>query len=246
MHEQPSQQPFTRHLECPSLNLCNACAVMKLYSRPCHVQWMSRSTFTLLRLLLQEYDPVCVSDEHYMPTLLASYGLDSETDCLGLATLSDWAHARGGHPSSFLPADLSPGLAVELKSQHTTGGKLRSDLPACDWEQAWASAAGGIFAAQPTLQATPNTPATHAPAHEQVRHWVLATGYRGVRSRCALFGRKFPGRSLFTYQAVTRPQDAEQVERATLQWALSCSVGLGLGPWCPLNQHHHAGAEARS
>lgn len=33
---------------------------------------------------------VCVSDEHYLPTLLASYGLEQQTDCLA------FVHYTGG------------------------------------------------------------------------------------------------------------------------------------------------------
>ena len=31
-----------------------------------------------------------MSDEHYLPTLLAVHGLDAQTDCTGVLTHSDW------------------------------------------------------------------------------------------------------------------------------------------------------------
>jgi hypothetical protein len=56
--------------------------------------------------------PICVSDEHYLPTLLASYGLDNQTDCAGLAHFADWS-AGGWHPRTFGAADPLDAALVE-------------------------------------------------------------------------------------------------------------------------------------
>lgn len=43
---------------------------------------------------------MCFSDEHYIPTLLAIRGWDSETDCFGYNVHTDWTEG-GPHPVSF-------------------------------------------------------------------------------------------------------------------------------------------------
>lgn len=55
--------------------------------------------------------PICVSDEHMLPTLLASYGLDNQTDCLGLAHWADWSRP-GWHPHAFGGLDVLDGALV--------------------------------------------------------------------------------------------------------------------------------------
>ena len=42
----------------------------------------------------------CYSDEHYFATLLATKGLDAETDCLGQIMHVDWS-LGGEHPRSY-------------------------------------------------------------------------------------------------------------------------------------------------
>jgi hypothetical protein len=42
--------------------------VRELFRRHCYTNFTS-------------YRSVCVSDEHYLPSLMASYGLDNTTDC---------------------------------------------------------------------------------------------------------------------------------------------------------------------
>jgi hypothetical protein len=60
--------------------------------------------------------PICVSDEHYLPTLLASYGLDNQTDCAGLAHYADWS-AGGWHPRTFGAADaLDAALVARMRA----------------------------------------------------------------------------------------------------------------------------------
>jgi hypothetical protein len=51
----------------------------------------------------------CVADEHYIPTLLAAYGLDKSRDGVGCLTYADWTY-RGGatwHPRTFPPSNPS-------------------------------------------------------------------------------------------------------------------------------------------
>lgn len=44
---------------------------------------------------------LCFSDEHYIPTLLAIRGWDSETDCFGYNVHTDWTEG-GPHPVSVV------------------------------------------------------------------------------------------------------------------------------------------------
>jgi hypothetical protein len=59
--------------------------------------------------------PICVSDEHGLPTLLASYGLDRQTDCQGRATWTDWSVA-GWHPQQFLEQNMSALLVERMRA----------------------------------------------------------------------------------------------------------------------------------
>ena len=42
----------------------------------------------------------CYADEHYFATLLASRGLDAETDCYGNIMHVDWSFG-GAHPRAY-------------------------------------------------------------------------------------------------------------------------------------------------
>eukprot|EP01026_Neomeris_dumetosa_P069926 TRINITY_DN6940_c0_g1_i10.p1 TRINITY_DN6940_c0_g1~~TRINITY_DN6940_c0_g1_i10.p1 ORF type:complete len:574 (+),score=51.01 TRINITY_DN6940_c0_g1_i10:3-1724(+) len=66
------------------------------------------------------YDPiymsqhVCISDEHVIPTLLATYGLDYETDCQGVGTYTNWK--RGGwHPHTYTQHEIRPRMLREAR-----------------------------------------------------------------------------------------------------------------------------------
>ncbi|KAJ9533151.1 hypothetical protein QJQ45_018249 [Haematococcus lacustris] len=160
--------------------------------------------------LVPVYD-ACIADEHYLPTLLASYGLEEQTDCLGLATFADWPRATGSHPYTFLPADLTRRLAADLRSQHTTAGR-REGLPACAWEEAAASlrhilgppgkhvrsrslqssTIGSGVATRPAVKHRNLSHVLNVSLPVQVSSWLLSIGYQPVSARCALFARKFP------------------------------------------------------
>ena len=64
----------------------------------------------------------CVSDEHYVPTLLASLGLDSETDCMVRLT----AHAPQPLRQSWAQV-----WSIELGEGHELDLRLPSRLPWC-------------------------------------------------------------------------------------------------------------------
>ncbi len=52
----------------------------------------------------------CVSDEHYIPTLLAYKGLENETDCMGCLVSTRWNAKKGKttHPYSYKPSEIIP------------------------------------------------------------------------------------------------------------------------------------------
>lgn len=67
--------------------------------------------------------PICVSDEHELPTLLASYGLDRQTDCMGVATWTDW-HVTGWHPQHFTGRNMSPSLVARMRAAPKSESRL--------------------------------------------------------------------------------------------------------------------------
>ncbi|CAL5228886.1 g12101 [Coccomyxa viridis] len=56
----------------------------------------------------------CYSDEHYLSTLLASKGLDNETDCFGGTTYTSWQWGQA-HPQAFGPDDINPDKIREMR-----------------------------------------------------------------------------------------------------------------------------------
>ncbi|KAL4439980.1 hypothetical protein ABPG75_002981 [Micractinium tetrahymenae] len=57
----------------------------------------------------------CVPDEHYIPTLLASLGLENETYCGGWGVAyTDWS-THDIHPRSFLPKEVTPHLLKQMR-----------------------------------------------------------------------------------------------------------------------------------
>ncbi|KAK9907312.1 hypothetical protein WJX75_001278 [Coccomyxa subellipsoidea] len=60
----------------------------------------------------------CYSDEHYLGTLLASRGLDNETDCLGHITYTHWSYGEA-HPKAFTPEDINADALREMRQPQT-------------------------------------------------------------------------------------------------------------------------------
>lgn len=181
----------------------------------------------------------CVSDEHLLPSLLASYGLDSSTevDCEGLTHFADWR--RGGwHPYSFTAADVTPALLYYMRNGGPRGSEAAAAAaaagrppPACDAAAAAASARLLVWA----LAGRAHTPlkdggganaATAVAKISTIRHqsssnhsWLVDTGLsiNMLEPSCPLFARKFPATAMPT----------------VLPLLLSCT-GVGLGAWCDI------------
>jgi len=161
---------------------------------------------------------ICVSDEHYFPTLLASYGLDDETDCLGEGTWTNWT-AFGWHPKTFEPEEISPTL---LRITMNRG------WPPCDPLSARRTALR-LFDVDDAVEENVNCSKkcmderlevmTKEWASEQADampdDWTMKGGYVPLGYECPIFARKFPADAI--------PE--------TLNATLSCS-GAALGPWC--------------
>ena len=54
---------------------------------------------------------VCYTDEHYIPTVLARWGLDDETDCAGTLVSGNWSSGEG-HPHSYEPHEVTAQLCA--------------------------------------------------------------------------------------------------------------------------------------
>lgn len=65
--------------------------------------------------------------QHYIPTLFAAKGLESEMDCegWGIAAL-DWGRG-GAHPKSYGPEEVTPDLITGIRN---TGNAIESQLSA--------------------------------------------------------------------------------------------------------------------
>jgi len=160
---------------------------------------------------------ICVSDEHYLPTLLASYGLDDQTDCLGEGTWTNWS-SSGWHPKTFEPEEVSPALLRIIQNK---------DWPPCDPNPARKTALKLFDLPQETesvhlekscLDEDLSLPSEDWTAHlaqASSEDWTVKEGYIPLGYECPLFARKFSPEAL----------------PATINATLSCS-GAALGPWC--------------
>ena len=119
----------------------------------------------------RRYD--CYSDEHYIPTLLATAGEDNATDCLGYYVNVDWTKG-GAHPRTYTEADVAPALF----------GTLRAAWGDCDPDAA--SALGRALFGAPASLLGPRGAGDGCSASPAA--WSL----RLLPRECPLFARKFP------------------------------------------------------
>ena len=117
----------------------------------------------------------CVSDESYVPTLLAHHGRDNETDCRGEVTAVDWVRkaGTGAHPHTYVRDEVDAALIRKLR---------RQDEPfvLCD-------APGVTDLALRTYRPPDRWPVADA-------DWASVGPYpalRGVSYQCPLLARKF-------------------------------------------------------
>ncbi|CAD7701216.1 unnamed protein product [Ostreobium quekettii] len=153
----------------------------------------------------------CFVDEHYIPTLISSYGLDNETDCIGRPTYADMY--GGQHPRRILPKQVNTTLVKKMQGASESF---------CDVPRARVSALKLLTglnttgcARGPEEAVIADAPQLNQREMEQSDNWVVQRGYRPLSYRCPLFGRKFVPQAL----------------KATLRALLSCQ-GAALGSWC--------------
>ena len=63
---------------------------------------------------------VCFSDEHYIPTVLARWGLEDETDCAGTLVSGNWSSGEG-HPHSYEPHEVTAQLCAPAPGPKAPG-----------------------------------------------------------------------------------------------------------------------------
>ncbi|KAF6256320.1 core-2/I-branching enzyme-domain-containing protein [Scenedesmus sp. NREL 46B-D3] len=78
-----------------------------------------RHCYTNFTVLIRR--SMCVSDEHYLPSLMASYGLDDATDCKGRVSYADWSPG-GWHPKTFAAQEITPELVPQMRGGHQAAG----------------------------------------------------------------------------------------------------------------------------
>lgn len=77
----------------------------------------------------------CVSDEHYIPTLLAHLGLAGETNCRFSVAYTRWAPPNSPHPWTWQAADVSGERRPGCMPAGLTAGAGRAQ-EGCSWLEA--------------------------------------------------------------------------------------------------------------
>eukprot|EP01026_Neomeris_dumetosa_P054963 TRINITY_DN4964_c1_g1_i5.p1 TRINITY_DN4964_c1_g1~~TRINITY_DN4964_c1_g1_i5.p1 ORF type:complete len:216 (+),score=11.77 TRINITY_DN4964_c1_g1_i5:103-750(+) len=109
---------------------------------------------------------VCISDESYVPSVLATYGLDSQTDCLGSVTAANWTN-QNWHPQEFRKRQISTSLLQRLRTTECEQQYLNSQV-------------SGLFNVKGLKR-----------VHEG-QEWL---SFNAMETNCSLFARKFPDQS---------------------------------------------------
>lgn len=57
----------------------------------------------------------CVSDEHFVPTILSHHGLSHESDCGGFLVHVEWPEHDAQHPRAYQSDEITAGLVHRLR-----------------------------------------------------------------------------------------------------------------------------------
>ncbi|KAL4439715.1 hypothetical protein ABPG75_002716 [Micractinium tetrahymenae] len=171
----------------------------------------------------------CISDEHYIPTLLAIHGRDQETTCYDALTAADWVTGLWS-PVVHHAEDINPDLIRRLRKQRATdldcsaaeaiasaktmfrrhgasitlaGGPLPGSIRA-----GASSAEGGTSTSRRSLQ-------RQVPSDEQQLE-QRGDGYARLHQACFLLARKF----------------APDTAQLLLHMSQDCQQGTALSPKC--------------
>ncbi|MEW5299595.1 MAG: hypothetical protein WDW36_002594 [Sanguina aurantia] len=140
----------------------------------------------------------CVSDENYLPTLLATYNATNEVDGYGSGTHVSWPNTGDSHPNSYAPADITPAKITSLRLGDTQPCAWASMLNSARHTfHAWARAEvinrdRHTLLAHTTTDAEDAASVDNAPTMDDLGAYVRAAGYSPGTMDCALLARKFP------------------------------------------------------
>ncbi|GMH33181.1 hypothetical protein BSKO_01015 [Bryopsis sp. KO-2023] len=148
----------------------------------------------------------CTPNEHYIPSMLGSYGLDNQTTCSGV-TYTEWPNAKTStHPRTFKPPIVNAKLIRGFHGKTCNPAQARSSTQCLFKRKPGVENQEGHFNVNVTMC---------DPTEQENPTWVTKSGYQPLPARCSLFARKFK---------------KESVTQA-LEAVLSCD-GVGLGHWC--------------
>ncbi|KAK9862348.1 hypothetical protein WJX84_002596 [Apatococcus fuscideae] len=149
----------------------------------------------------------CVADEHYVPTLLAMHGLDSETDCMGMMTHTSWTWPAWS-PKTYAHWQITPSFLDPLR-------KMWFKEEACDWGAAQRSASTNfrLHGSRAALSSLP-----HWRPLRSTRSTMQVQPYVPLGPGCSLIARKFDLSSL----------------DAAMRLGADCENGFGWSTFCYL------------
>lgn len=127
----------------------------------------------------------CVSDEHYIPSLLAVRGLEGECACDGMIMHAAWNPSDTWHPRVYSAAEASMATLTESLREGDACNSTQLEVQA--------AAALGKLQGQQALQG-----ADLADVVSELRRWVLPP-------RCPLFARKFAPDGADSWRRVLEP-----------------------------------------
>ncbi|KAK9812629.1 hypothetical protein WJX72_000912 [[Myrmecia] bisecta] len=117
----------------------------------------------------------CISDEHYVPTVLAMHGFDDETDCLGMMTHAEWEWPNWS-PKTYTPYEVTTQLVRRLR-------RLWFQNKECDWQAAIRSAN--------TLFCRRDSRVPLSQLHNGKQQQKAFKEYMPLDHACSLIARKF-------------------------------------------------------
>lgn len=143
---------------------------------------------------------VCYSDEHYLPTLLASHGKGDETDCSGELTHRDWSRVKETDPHPW-----------EYTAQETTAELVRSlrheERPGCGHAETLGSWSLHQFldASQLARESKAEELRLSGFLGQCTRASVAGGRWRPLGPKCPLFARKFKRNTVQSVLAALLP-----------------------------------------
>ncbi len=118
----------------------------------------------------------CISDEHYVPTLLAHLGQEGEVDCLGYLTYNTWDPDKVAlmsvskhEPVDFKPTFITPAMIHGMRTAHCSSNQQHAITRAADMY----------------TQGVP--PQDHTFCFQHIGSYLNSS----LHYSCHLFGRKF-------------------------------------------------------